>query len=352
MRSHSPQASLRSSRGHVRQRKKTFPTWFMGILALVALVATVLLLRTFLSSVSQGDPAASRGNNRTWLARSWTFNEPLAADIDLLTQNLKRHEITTIYVWAGDWRRSEGRFIYVGLPYAEAFRRQMKAVAPDIRVLAWVYIYNGRSDQPDVNDLETHAEVINFARQAVNTWGYDGIHLQNFSTPDSSENFVRLLQAFDVAFGENLVLSITVPPDHQPADPTIPVSFLNESPSWGPRFKERISFLVDEVVLMAHAAGLETREEYENWLAYQVETYAEVIERANFDTDLIVALPTYFAEPLHDPAIENITTAITGTKDGIRRAGNAGKRVTGTGILTYETTTSQDWDDFFRLWVE
>jgi hypothetical protein len=67
--------------------------------------------------------------------------------------------------------------------------------------------------------------------------------------------------------------------------------------------------------------------------------------------DIIVALPTYDAEPDHDPAVENIPSAVQGVKQGLEQVGKNGELVKGVGLYAYSTTDSLEWALYAEYWM-
>ena len=125
---------------------------------------------------------------------------------------------------------------------------------------------------------------------------------------------------------------------------------VDDSLTWSTEFKRRVALNVNEMVLMAHASGLDNAEDYENWMAYQVATYAEIIDALEIDMSYIVALPTYEAELGHDPDVENVESAIAGLKDGINRARVRNNQVDGIGLYPWEETDLLELDAYWEVW--
>jgi hypothetical protein len=155
--------------------------------------------------------------------------------------------------------------------------------------------------------------------------------------------------------GENgALLSLTVPPDRVPSDPTVPSNPTVEPDlTWGVDYKQRVGLLgVDEVVVMAHASGLTESAQYEVWVAYQVEAYASAMAELERPPDILIALPTYDEAPEHDPTVETIPAAARGVRAGIKGAGKDGKLVKGVGLYEYKTTDSLEWSLYSEAWLK
>ena len=337
--------SRTSSRQHVRRpNKRSFPTWFVVVIGLVGLIALGLVTRTVFMAIFGGDDSVAEAqSNRLWLSEEWTLGSPSESDLTTLAQRLQDHKISVVYVETGAWRQDNQ---YRAWENAEGFRQQLREVAPNVKALIWLWY------EPELHANDTsQSSAVNYVRQAVENWGYDGVHIQGYSIFSDSQSYLRLIRAMDQVIADR-ILSVSVPPDHNPTDVDVPSGLGNPQLSWRPAYKGDIAAVVDEMVIMAHASGLTDRTEYERWVAYQVETYARDIDRLDSNTDLIVALPAYPQELFHDPAIEDITTAANGARQGVGAAGSAGNVVRGAGIYIYQFTTDADWQAFEGFWLE
>ncbi|KAB2864235.1 MAG: hypothetical protein F9K46_04940, partial [Anaerolineae bacterium] len=258
----------RSTRGHVRRNQRTMPNWFVFAIGIVGLAALFLLLRSLVTPLFDDEEGGTSNSNRAWLSDNWTNQAPTRSQVETLVTRLQDNKIDMVYVQTGAWRQ-DGQ--YRAWDYADDFRVLMRDIAPDIKVLDWITVDGQRNQYA----ADNHTMLVNYARESINEWRYDGVHLQGFSVFDGNENFVRLLRAFDELLGDDRTLSVTGPPDFIPSDPAVPPGLGNPSISWDPRYKQQIALIVDEIVIMAHASGLTTPAEYEQWMAYQIETYSQ-----------------------------------------------------------------------------
>lgn len=334
----------RSTRGHVRRTKRnTLPWWLVLVIGGLGLFAILVLLGVIFPDGEDEEVVVY--HNRTWLSDNWTTFEISEEQIAALAERLNEHKINMIYVVTGNWRVDLN---YREYAYAQRFRELMTETAPQIKVLNWIWI-----DRELYNEIDTHDALASYVTKTMDDWGYDGVHIQGFEVFDGSTNYIQLLRTLDETVeSRDGTLSISVPPDRRPADSDVPVAEGNPAYSWSPRYKQQVALIVDEMVIMAHAAGFTATNDYEEWVAYQVDTYANDVRRVNDEVDIIVALPTYPTATLHDPFVENVETALTGLKQGIDDAGNARSMVRGVGVYFYDDATSQDWALFKEHWVE
>jgi hypothetical protein len=334
-----------SSRGHIVQRRSQVPRLIVLTFAIAGFAAFITLLSLFSPQIR----ALFRGlepsnDNRTWLTRQWTQAERSPEEISALVEIMSDNGIQQVYLQIGTWHGQTGD--YIELPYTQYFLGQFRALT-GIPLYTWVIL------PPDkLADPAARQQVLDHT-QAAMAQGFVGIHLQARSVPNESDDFIALLRDLRDILGPQGILSITVPPDRTPLDPDVPSSPIEaEDLTWSQDYKRRVLLNIDEMVLMAHASSLSTIEDYQPWLAYQVATYAEIIDALQIPMVYIVALPTYAAELGHDPMIESVEVAIQGIQDGMTRAGNASDEIDGVGLYPWEQTDLFELDTYWSEWVK
>jgi hypothetical protein len=335
-----------SDRGHVIKPKNEVPRLIIIVFALAGLVASLTLISLFapgLVDLFKNEEAIN--DNRTWLTNFWTQTERRDEEFTSLIAILEDNAINRVYVQTHIWRGDTGEVVQ--LPFSQNFLSRMKRESALIEVYMWLTVEQARLFEPEARE-----QIIEAARLAAREQGFDGVHIQARFVPDNSEDFMTLLRDLRSAMGPRVPLSITVPPDRTPTDPEVPPSpGVDDSLTWSQDFKRRVALNVNEMVLMGHASGLTEVADYENWLAYQVATYAGIIEGLEIPMSLIVALPTYEAELGHDPDVENVETALAGISEGILRARGAGNQVDGVGLYPWEDTDLNELDAYWEGWA-
>lgn len=337
---------LRSSRGHVQMdADRSWSQWVVGAGTLATLLFVVVFLITQYV-VPMFEDNEQTFKNRTWLEFEWT-RVPTSQDAaQQLAQRLSDNAITRVYLEAAAWR-TDGTLLEG--EYAADFAAALRGADPDLEILLWV-----RMSASEIVDDTRRAVVLAVAERAVREWGFDGVQLNSRGVYDGSEILVQFLRDLRNTIGEERLLSITVPPDRVPSDPDVPVGPSIEADlTWGINYKQRLGLLaVDEMVLMAHASGLEDSAQYRIWVDYQVSSYLEALSDLDRPADLVVALPTYDRAPNHDPAVESIRPAAEGVKSAVSSAGGARELVTGVGLYEYKTTDSLEWSHFREFWLD
>ncbi len=335
----------RSSRGHVRVERGH--DWFRlaGVMAaVVALVITGIVLVTRFV-IPAMDEEQTKTENRTWLEFEWTRLPVNQSAVNQLAQRLKDNAITRVYLEANAWQ-ADGAVIEGA--YAGEFVTALKTAYPDLTVLLWL-----RMSGEEISQADRRAAAIALAGRAVREWQFDGVQLNARAVYKGSESYVQLVRDLRETIGETRLLSLTVPPDRIPTNPDVPIgTTLNADLTWDINYKQRVGLLeVDEMVIMAHASGLQDSGQYKVWVSYQVTSYIEALRELEDQPEFVVALPTYDGEPEHNPAVETIPAAVAGVRQGMDQAGAARKLIKGVGLYEYKTTDSLEWALYAENWL-
>ena len=107
-------------------------------LLLVELVLLAVLVRACILRPSTNYPGShfNTGHNAAWLGVEWSMEPHSLAQIDALARKLQTEQISTIFVYVS-YLKADGAF---NPTYAHAaeFVSELKAVAPDLDVQAWL----------------------------------------------------------------------------------------------------------------------------------------------------------------------------------------------------------------------
>jgi hypothetical protein len=336
---------LTSSRGHVRlEQGRGWSRWAAwAVLAGLGVVVLVVVVQQWVLPELDGDEIPS--HNRTWLEFAWTTTPVNQEAVERLGERLAASAIDVVYLEASAWR-DDGTLLEG--EYARDFAEGLRAAYPDVRVLLWL-----RMSGAQIANADQQAAVVDLANRAVREWNFNGVQMNGRVVYSGDENLIQLLRTLRDTIGPDAMLSVTVPPDRIPTDPEVPIgSSADPELTWDVNYKQRVGLLlIDEIVIMAHASGLEVTSEYERWVAYQVVNYADALDELENPADIIVALPTYDAAPEHDPEVEDVRTAIRGVRASIEQSGTAEKWVKGVGLYEYKTTDSLEWALFNEQWL-
>ncbi|RMF82331.1 MAG: hypothetical protein D6737_02295 [Chloroflexi bacterium] len=323
-------------------------TILTGIAAIAFVVAIIFGLGIFKNAPPELQP------NAIWLGTEWTYEPRDLADVALLAQRLRENEIGTVYAWVS-WLQSDNT--WRGAENFDAVRNfvsQFNTAYPEARLYAWLGLpVNLGEDNYRLDDEEFQQRVATFSQTVVHDFGFDGVFLNVEPVWDGDTNFLDLLRVVRTSVGETASISVAIPPDWSPLGVDIPVPPLIEPGTvWQREYKQRVALLTDEMAVMAYNSGLSSPDDYVKWMAYQVESFASAVAELDASTNLVIGIPTYDAEPpAHDPAVENVTSAVDGIRTGLLQAGDAADFVRGVAIFAEWETDTTEWAQFNAEWV-
>ena len=319
------------------------------VLAVVVLIGVVLFLRGLKPAEAQLLP------NALWLGTEWTYEIHESHDIRELSNRLRDHEIGTVYAWVS-WLQGDNTWRGAELfNRVKVFASQLKAESPDLALLGWISLpVHLDEDGYRLDDPELQQIVADFSSSVVRELGFDGVFLDIEPVWDGDAHFVDLLRKVRLRLGESVPVSVAVPPDWSPLDADIPVpELVLPGTEWSRSYKQNVALLSDQMAVMGYNSGLTAATDYETWMAYQVQTYAEAVSALGEGTVLLIGIPTYDAEPPgHDPEVENVVTALSGLRAGLAAAGPAAAWVQGAAIFSDWETDAAEWEQFQLLAVE
>jgi len=358
------------------------PVEILRPLAYLAAAAALVLGIIFLLRLFNPPEAVTRPN-AIWLGSGWSFDQPSDQQVADLATRLRFHEIGTAHVWVtylkedqtwsgktADRDLQTGTILSTvnpntGQPYQNElaemepnirrFVRQFDEAYPEGELYGWISF---PADVVPLDDPQLHTRVAELATLLVIDYGFDGIYLNIEPVADGNEGFLQLLRTVrlaldDIGTDRRVPIAAAIPPDWRPSDPTIPHGpFITDVFEWSKDYKQNVALLVDEMMVMSYQSGLRRPEDYSTWVAYQTKAYAEAVAELDIGTEVFIGIPTYPAElPGHDPAVENVLTAVRGLESGLVQAGPAADVVSGTTIYAEWTTDTQEWSDFYSSWI-
>ncbi len=322
------------------------------VLGVVGAIAFVALLVYVLGQLRNDTPTVPP--NALWLGTEWTYDTHTDEEVAALAQKLHDEQIGTVYAWVswykydGTWNASD-QFENV-----KAFVKQFKAAYPESDLCGWVSVPVQDDTGAEREDYATLAQpVADFSKQVMDDFGFDGIFLNVENVWDGDQNFLALLRAVRSTVGMDTQISAAIPPDWSPSNSSIPLPPLIEpGTEWAKTYKQSVALLVDHMAVMAYNSGLSSTNDYAQWVAYQVKTFADAIAELDTETDLVIGIPTFDAAPPgHDPAVENINSAVEGVRAGLQQAGSAASYVRGLAIYAEWETDATEWQDFQTAWL-
>ncbi|HLV33694.1 MAG TPA: glycoside hydrolase family 18 protein [Spirillospora sp.] len=322
------------------------------VAGLIAGVVIIIGVVAFLRGLKPVEPEALP--HALWVGTEWTYAVHEPESIEAFAQHLRENRIGTVYAWVSwlqedaTWRGAEN------FGAVRAFAEQIKEVYPELRLHGWLgFPTELGSAGYRLDNEELQQSIADFSASIVNELGFDGVFLNVEPVWNGNEDFLALLRKVRSTVGDGVPLSVAIPPDWSPENAGIPVPpLIVPGTIWETEYKQSVALLSDEMAVMAYNSGLTAPEDYTQWLAYQVETYAKAVGELGQGTEVLIGIPTYpEALPGHDPLVENVETALQGFAAGLEQAGDAASFVRGLAIYAEWTTDDLEWAQFGE-WVK
>jgi len=323
----------------------------------VLIVAIIIALNLFKNEEEVIPPDA------IWLGTEWTYAASDPEQIRALVGRLKDHNISTVYAWVswlkedGTWagrRSSTNQFIEMESTVRD-FVTTFRQAYPDATLYGWLgFPVELGADGYRLDEVDVQERVADFSLKIVEDLGFDGVFLNVEQVwNENADDFVNLLIKVRSRMGEAGLIAAAIPPDWSPAEASIPKPpLIRPGTEWDKRFKQRVALLTDQMAIMAYNSGLSDPNDYVQWVAYQVQTYAQAVHELDAGAQIIIGIPTYEDElPGHDTRVENVPSALTGVKVGLQASGEAAVRVYGVAMYAEWTTDSTEWQQYFEEWA-
>ena len=331
-----------------------------GVPLLVAIVVVVIITAGFMyfNSLAGGERVIRP--NALWLGPGWDNTGPsLEETLDGLLERAAKHDIGTFYIWVSALTADHRWLRQDDMPQLRDSLQELRQRDEDLTLFAWLSVpLTPDVGGSNIQDEERVQAILDFSQELVRSdwYGFDGVMLNLQPLPKDDENVLRLLRRVrGMLQMEGALLALAVTPDYHPLAPEIPAaSSIQPGTEWSSAFKQEFALLADELVLQAHNSYLESGVDYSNWLSYQIQVYAQMLQEMPEGARFVVDLPTYDLDEAasgHFPAIENLTTAIRGLEDGLAAAGEAAEQLSGLAIYRDWETSETEWSQFYQQWV-
>ncbi len=327
---------------------------WLPILGIVGGVIFVVLIVVVLGSLR--NTPVERQPNALWLGTEWTYETHTDEAIATLVEQLRDRKIGTVYAWVSylqydrTWR-AQDQFENV-----KNFVTQFNEAYPEALLVGWVSLPTTESDgvTTRISDVSLQQEVAAFSKRVIDEFGFEGVFLNAEPVWDGDQNFLAMLRALRGSLGIDVPISAAIPPDWSPSNSNIPLPPLIEpGTEWATPYKQSVALLVDQMAVMAYQSGLSSADDYAQWVAYQVKTFALAIADLGTETSLVIGIPTFDAEPPgHDPLVENVGSAVRGVELGLEQSGDAARYVEGVAMYADWTTTPDEWAQYQQLWAD
>lgn len=362
--------ATRSNRQILPQDRFKFPTiklpanqFVIGIpLGIIVILAVIATLAYFKNEEPESLP------NAIWLDKSWTYGEREDAEIVEYANQLRQNRIGSVYAyvstlginntWSGG-QEGRGSFMQSRENVGE-FVTQFRQAYPGVRLYGWIEVWTNldAADGYRLDDEQLQENVADFSKRMIDELGFDGIFLDVKPLFTGNEDFVRLLRGVRAAVGLDTPIAIAVPADLTPDDEDVtPLPDIAPGTMWDDNYKKRVMVSANEIVITVYQSYRDNPLDYINWVAYQVETYVNIISElasdTTIDTRILVSIPNYQVESeAHNPTIETIAAALDGVNIGLGAVDETLQPLlTGVAIFSDRDLSDAQWDIYRQKWL-
>lgn len=330
---------------------------------LIAIPASIIVLIMVIAALGSVNPLeATAPPNAIWLDSSVMYADISDDEIRSLARTLQSNQVGVIYAyvsslkadntWAGD---EEGRNRYNEVEASvRNFIVRMKQVYPGARIYGWIEVLANPADDYRLDAPTVHTTVAEFAGRAIDTLEADGVLLDVKPVVRDNDDYLTLLRVVRQELGLDAFIAAAVPADLAPRG-----TFLNlpeiiaPGTEWSDDFKQNVALLVDQIVVTAYNSYQTNPVDYIEWVRYQVETYARVLDEISDSEFLIISIPDYADfPPAHDSRIESLAGALDGVLRGYNSLSEEGQALLqGVAIYSDEGLNEADWAVYRDKWL-
>jgi hypothetical protein len=286
--------------------------------ALAGVLVIGFLVYQFAPLQSPPLPDSYRGRRAAWMDITWAMDTHTDADIQQLAADLTLHGVQDAYFYVSYLKF--GDKFNPTFDHAADFTRRMHALAPDIRLFAWlgVPISIMRDDGTIITNRLTDAairqQIADFSAYTITELGYDGVHLNAELVPNDDPYFLQTLAQIRAALPDNAVFSTTA----HALRLTHAITFTpypEQGHHWTSAYLQNVAQHVDQIALMAYDSGLPFPRDSRVWVAYQTEVAARSLN--DTDTELLIGVPTSEEwTGSHQTQAETLAHALNGFRMG------------------------------------
>lgn len=313
------------------------------------MLLVIFLLGQFKNEAAEAPP------NAIWVGEEWTYQRRPEEEMSFFAEQLRDHRIGQVYAlvsylnfdntWSGDVNQTN-HFEEVQ-ENVQTFVSDFKAAYPEARLYGWLVIPMG---QGRLNEPAVRQTIAQFSSRLVGEFGFDGVFLGVEPVGNNDTGFVDLLRDVRASVGADASIAVAVPPDWTPAvDGLVLPPIYAPGTFWDETYKRQVALLADLMIITAYNTGFTNAADYSAWVAYQVEAFGAAISEID-GTHILIGISTQdllrdggTGLVIHNPAAENINSALEGVRAGLEQLGDNADVLAGVALFSSQTTDQSDW---------
>ena len=314
---------------------------------LVVALTFVLLVSAYPISLRvayAGEPsteARTRNHDALWLGHAWVDGRKTTADVAALAKQLDGTGIRDLYVHTGPLEHDGSLPLARVSPRAAWFVSALRAVAPEVRVQAWLgdVVQPVKNPGMDLDDPAVRKRVV-ASSAAVLDQGFQGIHFDFEPVHSGSKGFLAVLDETHVlTAARGVPLSVAA----AQIDPLWHLNTLGKW--WSQDYFGEVARRVEQIAVMSYDTAMPLESLYGGYVAKQTKLAVEVTPPS---TDLLMGLPAYWeSKPSHWGHAETVQAAVRGARLGL---GTSSRQNFGLAMYVDFTATPDHWAAYRDGW--
>jgi hypothetical protein len=317
------------------------------IVALLGIIAVLLAWGELTFRLRQSN-VYSQGNNAIWLRHSWVGKKHSPAQYRALAKMFKEMEVSDAYFHVGPLD-GDGTIRTNRYPYARDLARNIKKLAPRVRIYAWLGQVEALGGGPlDLASAKTRQTMIRTASDFLDL-GFDGIHYDVEPIVSGDRRFIALLRdTHKVTRSRHRLLSVAASkPEPFTGVEWLTGRFARNTGYWQRSYFVEVAKSVDQVAVMTYDTGTQLPSEYGKLVSWTTRWSVEQgLE------DVRIGIPTYGPSTLaHQTNVENMTNGLIGLKNGLANLSTEDRKKVGAAIYAEWTTDDTEQREYRRLWT-
>lgn len=322
--------------------------WLKNV-GLILLAVIIFVFWYFFIGVSSNQAGSfyNNGNNAVWLEHEWVDTKKSEKEIFELVENLKKHQIGTVFVHAGPLK-PDGTIEPATYRYAIDFLEKARRFNSEIQYQAWLGQIRGKID---LSREEVRHSVAKQTLILAEFLDFDGVHFDIEPVWDGDSEFIQLLKETREMLPEEKKISVALA-EFIPKSLLFVGKAFHEFENFNSEVNyENVAQYADEIVVMTYATGFEHEWLY-RWLVKEQTIWVTDLIR---DKKVFVGIPAYqqsINDPEFDERIENMENGLRGLISGLNNFRSHEESFEGVAIYPYWEIDEAEWKIYDDLWLK
>lgn len=318
--------------------------WFK-IIFIAVIGLAIFLIWYFMIGFSANKHGSffNKGHNAVWLGHEWVGQSKSEGEIRTLVENLRNHQIDTVFVHAGPLKE-DGSIDPKTYEFAFEFIERAGRLDGKIEYQAWLGQVRSKIDLAD--SVVRH----NIAKQAIilaGLTGFDGVHFDIEPVWDDDKDFIELLKETRNSLPADKKISVALA-EFIPRSLIWLMENVHEFENFNSEVNyENVAEYADQIVVMAYDTGIDRPWLY-RWLVREQTIWLTNLLK---DSELFIGIPAYEDEKdSFNPDVENVENGLSGIIAGLNNFRSEEENFGGVAIYPYWEVDANEWGTYEELW--